>query len=135
MIYEWLSNFFIRIYYDFRFVRGDNTLLIHILKGIASVICKHNLRTYNTYGYSVLKVEKERGTQDGKRDSHNYYLMNKKIYSSRFSTDCFSDYFNDLARKSSVGLKDYVEYATEKASVSELKSQNSYFINSIYKEE
>lgn len=135
MIYEWFSNFFIRIYYDFRFVRGDNTLLIHILKGITSVICKHNLRTYNTYGYSVLKVEKERGTQDGKRDSHNYYLMNKKIYSSRFSTDCFSDYFNDLARKSSVGLKDYVEYATKKASVSELKSQNSYFINSIYKEE
>ena len=27
---------------------------------------------------------------------------------------------------------DYLEYATEKASVEELKMQNSYFINSLY---
>ena len=59
--------------------------------------------------------------------------MNKKIYSRRFSTDCFSDYFNDLAGKSKVGLSDYLEYATDKASVEELKEQNSYFINSLYK--
>ena len=58
--------------------------------------------------------------------------MNKKIYARRFSTDCFSDYFNEMARKSKVGLNDYMEYATEKASVEELKLQNSYFINALY---
>ena len=42
---------------------------------------------------------------------------------NRFSTDCFSDYFNELAKKSKVGLNDYLEYATEKASVEELKAQ------------
>ena len=61
--------------------------------------------------------------------------MNKKIYSSRFSTDCFSDYFNDMAKKTKVGLSDYVEYCNEKATIDELKQQNSYFINSLYKEE
>ena len=59
--------------------------------------------------------------------------MNKKIYSRRFSTDCFSDYFNELARKTGVGLEDYLEYETEKATVDELKMQNSYFINALYK--
>ena len=70
---------------------------------------------------------------DGKPENKKYYLMSRKIYSKRFTTDCFSDYFNDIARKSKVGLMDYIEYATEKASVEELKMQNSYFINSLYK--
>lgn len=58
--------------------------------------------------------------------------MNRKIYARRFSTDCFSDYFNDMARQSKVGLNDYREYVTERASVDELKAQNSYFINALY---
>ena len=58
--------------------------------------------------------------------------MNKKIYSKRFSTDCFSDYFNDLAKKAKVGLMDYLEYENTKATVDELKLQNSYFINALY---
>ena len=61
--------------------------------------------------------------------------MNKKIYARRFSTDCFSDYFNELAQKGGTGLNDYLEYATEKATVEELKMQNSYFINALYKEQ
>ena len=70
---------------------------------------------------------------DGKAEKKKYYVMNKKIYSQRFSTDCFSDYFNDMAKKTKIGLNDYMEYATEKATVTELKMQNSYFINALYK--
>ena len=135
MLYEWTFNRFINLYYDFRFRRGDNTLLIYILKSIVSGLFKHYSRLYNRFGYSVTNVEKERGIMDGKKDKSRYYLMNKKIYSSRFSTDCFSDYFNDMATKSKVGLNDYLEYATEKATVEELKSQNSYFINALYRDE
>lgn len=135
MITEWTFNRFINFYYDMRFRRGDNTLTIHLLKTITSWLFRRNLRFVNTFGYSVSSVEKERGTLDGKPEKNRYYLMNKKIYSSRFSTDCFSDYFNDMAKKSKIGLSDYVEYCTEKATVEELKQQNSYFINSLYKED
>ena len=69
---------------------------------------------------------------DGKTENKKYYLMSAKIYAQRFSTDCFSDYFNDMARRSYTGLADYLEYATEKASVEELRMQNSYFINALY---
>ena len=72
---------------------------------------------------------------NGKRHRERDNLMNYKIYRNRFTTDCFSDYFNDLAGKTNVGLMDYIEYATEKASVDELKAQNSYFINGLYRNE
>ena len=83
----------------------------------------------------MLTVSKQSGTMDGKSKRKKYYLMNRKIYSRRFTTDCFSDYFNEQAKKSSIGLNDYAEYTTEKASVAELKAQNSYFINGLYRDE
>lgn len=132
MFSEWLFNRFIATYTDFRYRRGDNTLFIYLYKKFVAWVWNRNVRNYNRYGYCVLNVEKERGTMDGKADSKKYYLMNAKIYSKRFSTDCFSDYFNDLASRSNVGLDDYLEYQTEKATVRELQSQNSYFINSLY---
>ncbi len=135
MLSEIAFNRFIALYYDFRYRRGDNTLLVHILKSVTAWLWKRNARIYNKYGYSIVKVEKERGTMDGKPENKKYFLMNYKIYRNRFTTDCFSDYFNDLAGKTNVGLMDYIEYATEKASVDELKAQNSYFINGLYRDE
>ena len=134
MLSEWAFNRFLSLYYDFRFRRGDNTLLVHILKSVVAWLWRRNLRIFNRYGYSTLKIEKERGTMDGKTENKKYYLMSAKIYAQRFSTDCFSDYFNDMARRSYTGLADYLEYATEKASVEELRMQNSYFINSLYRD-
>ena len=131
---RWLFERFVSLYYDFRFRRGDNTLLVHILKSLVAVLWRRNLRIYNRFGFSVLKIEKERGTMDGRTEKKRYYLMSKKIYSRRFSTDCFSDYFDDMARQAPVGLDGYLEYATEKASVEELKSQHSYFIDSLYRD-
>ena len=132
MIAEWAFNRFIGLYYDFRFRRGDNTLLVHVLKSITAWLWKRNIKIYNRYGYSVLKIEKERGTMDAKVSKKKYYLMSAKIYRRRFATDCFADYFNDMALRTNVGLNDYREYLTECASVDELQAQNSYFINALY---
>ena len=131
-LYEKTFGWFMDLYYVHRHIRGDNTLLIHALKVVISKIFAHYQRIYNRFGYSVLSVEKERGTQDTKPEKKRYFLANYKIYRQRFSTDCFSDYFNDLAEKSGVGLRDYLEYASVKASVEELKAQNSYFIRGLY---
>ena len=133
MLSEWAFNRFINLYYDFRYRRGDNTLLVHLLKSVTAWIWRRHIRICNQYGYSTLKIEKERGTMDGKKENKKYFLMHKKIYARRFSTDCFSDYFNDMARKSKVGLDDYEEYASERATVDELKMQHSYFIDALYK--
>ena len=134
MITEWIFNKFNEFYYDLRYIRGDNTLLVYLLKKVTAYLFRRNEVIYNRYGYSVLYINKERGTMDGKKEKKKYFLSNYKIYWDRFSTDCFSDYFNDLAIKAKKGLKDYMEYAISKASVKELKMQNSYFINSLYKD-
>ena len=83
---------------------------------------------YNQFGYSKLKVQVESGTQDGELTDKVYYLDNKRIYSDRFSTDCFSDFFYTKNLKSPVGLDDLEEYKTSKATLDELKMQNSYFV-------
>ena len=101
---------------------------------MASWLFQRNKKIYNRYGYSILKIEKERGTLDDKIERKKYFILNKKIYSKRFSTDCFSDYFNEIARNTKVGLRDYLEYMDERASVEELRLQNSYFMNSLYKD-
>ena len=123
---------FLRLYEDFRFRRGDNTLLVHVLKTVTAKLWKHNENIKNLYGYSVLALAKQRGTLDGKEKKQKYFLCNRKIYARRFTTDCFSDYFNDLAIKAKIGINDYEEYASEKASVNELKQQHSYFIGGLY---
>ena len=133
MVIEWVYGRFIDLYADFRYNRGDNTLLVHILKTVTAWLWKHNVKIHNKYAYSVLAVAKQAGTMDGKIRRKKYYLCNRKIYSRRFSTDCFSDYFNEQAKNTEVGLNEYEEYAAEKATVAELKAQNSYFINSLYK--
>ena len=133
MVIEWVYGRFIDLYANFRYNRGDNTLFVHILKTVTAWLWKHNVKIHNKYAYRVLTVAKQAGTMDGKIRRKKYYLCNRKIYSRRFSTDCFSDYFNEQAKNTDVGLNDYEEYAAEKATVAELKAQNSYFINSLYK--
>ena len=132
MVSEWMAERFLSLYTDFRFLRGDNTLLVYLLKGATAWLWRRNLRVYNRFGYCVLRLEKERGTLDGRFSRKKYFLMNTKIYAQRFSTDCFSDYFNDMARRTHTGFADYAEYASERASVEELRAQNSYFIDSLY---
>ena len=130
-LYGWLFPRFSRLYTKYRYTRGDNTLLMYIVKKAAAALYRYYARIYNRFGYCVLHVQVERGTQDGDLADAKYYLMHKKIYSKRFSTDCFSDYFAQKTLASPVGLDDLPEYRSEKASIAELKAQQSYFIDEI----
>lgn len=131
LLYSWLFGRFAGLYYQYRFVRSDNTLPMYILKAITAKIHHYYTGIYNRFGYCRLRVQVESGIQDGQLDENKYYLMSKKIYSKRFSTDCFSDFFTEKALRSPVGIDDLREYVTEKATFAELGAQNSYFINDL----
>ncbi len=133
LLYSWLFGKFSGLYYRYRFIRADNTLAMYLLKGITAKIFSYYTGIYNRFGYCRLNVQVESGTQDGHLDEHRYYLMSKKIYSKRFSTDCFSDFFTEKALRSPVGIDDLREYATEKATFAELGEQHSYFISDLFK--
>ena len=89
---------------------------------------KYYKDTYNLFGFTVLKLRAESGTQDGELDDKVYYLDHKRIYSDRFSTDAFSDFFATKALRSTVGIDDLEEYRSSKAMLDELQMQNSYFV-------
>ena len=129
LLYSFLFGKFVNLYAKYRYTRGDNTLSMYILKTFAAKFQHYYSRVYNTFGYCTLKVQIESGTQDGQLDENKYYLSNKKIYSKRFSTDCFSDFFTKKALRSPVGLDDLQEYGTEKATFGEMGLQHSYFIS------
>ena len=133
LLYSFIFGRFVNAYYKYRHLRGDNTLLMHILKTFSAKIQHYYTGIYNTFGYCALTVQVESGTQDGELSAHKYYLANKKIYSKRFSTDCYSDFFAVKALRSLKGIDDLSEYATEKASVGELNRQNSYFVRDLTK--
>ena len=129
LLYSFLFGKFVNLYAKYRYTRGDNTLSMYILKTVAAKIQHYYSGIYNTFGYCTLKVQIESGTQDGQLDENKYYLSNKKIYSKRFSTDCFSDFFTKKALRSPVGIDDLQEYGTEKATFGEMGLQHSYFIS------
>ncbi len=131
LLYDWLYNKFSGLYYEYRYNRGDNTLLMYLMKSLTAKMRNYYTGIYNRFGYCVAAVDVESGTLDGKTEANKYYLMSKKIYSKRFSTDCFSDFFTVKALRSPVGINDLNEYATEKATFGELAMQNSYFVTDL----
>lgn len=133
LIISWLVDKFKGLYYRYRFVRSDETLPMFILKTIVAKLNNYRMRIYNTFGYNKLTIELESGTMDGNLTEKSYYLAHKKIYSKRFSTDCFSDFFYEKAMRSPVGVADLPEYLHHKATLAELCQQNSFFITNVCK--
>lgn len=131
LLYSAVFGRFVDMYYRYRFTRGDNTLFMHLFKTIVAKIQHYYTGIYNTFGYCPLRVQVESGTQDGQIEENRYFLASKKIYSKRFSTDCFSDFFTQKALRSPVGLDDLPEYRTEKATFGEMDLQHSYFFNDL----
>lgn len=131
LLHDWILSKFTRLYYQYRYVRSDNTLPMYLLKAFTAKIERYYRRIYNRFGYRLMTLSVEAGTQDGQLANRQYYLMSKKIYSKRFSTDCFSDFFTAKALRSPVGLNDMPEYRSERATLEELSLQNSYFMRDL----
>lgn len=127
-IYETLKNKFIDKYTEYRFRRGDNTLFMHLYKNIFAAVNNYHEKITNTFGYLTLTEESEAGTKKWGTNQIKYYLLKKKIYSARFSSDAFSGFFEYKALKSKVGINDQARYSGKTATISELNKQGSFFV-------
>ena len=133
LVHAVIGSRFAKWYEDFRYRRGDNTLISHFLKWLAAADSKHYTKIYNTFSYKPVKVGMQNGSLDGECKERKYYIMPKKIYAKRFSTDAYADFFYEKAIRSEVGIEDLEEYASERATMAELESQHSYFIGNLMK--
>lgn len=130
LIYDFIFGRFVNLYSQYRYNRADNSLFMYLIKKIVSWIVRHYKRTYNVFGYYRIAFIIETTLEKLER---KYFLMTKKVYSKRFATDAFADYFAEMALKTAEGINDLPEYETEKASLKELQAQSSYFINDLMK--
>lgn len=126
---EWVENKFSGFYTEYRYHCGDNKLPVFLLHRFAAATVGRVKRIRHTFGYMESTLELRDSAHEEQVSSHPYYLATKKIYSDRFSTDCYRAYFAERSLGSGVGIEDYPEYEKTCATLEELHSQNSYFIS------
>lgn len=119
-------------YYKYRNIREDNTLLIYLLKLTVSAIYGYVDTRRSLFGFKEIELKLEDGSEVDAR-SRTYYMMNKKIFSGRYSTDCLKGVYVESIRQCRRSLAQLPTYGDIVASSEELKLQNSYFIRDVMK--
>ena len=133
LLHDLLYPHFQTLYVNYRYNRGDTSFVMYALHNIFSAFHNFYLRNYNLFGVAALELELERGTQDGELQKVIYYLSSKKVYSNRFKTDCYKQFYETTLRNSPFGLDDYPEYSSTQPTAEEFEYQNSFFIQDMDK--
>lgn len=123
---------FVKLYYDYRVMRADNTVPIFFSHGVIAKAKDWYDGVYNTFGSIRVSVNVESGRMDGNKEKKYYYKNVKKSRMERYGSDCLSGMFEAYAADNTVGIMDLVEYADKMASQEELRKQNSYMQNDVY---
>ena len=131
MILQLIVDIRNKLYYQFRHVRHDNTLFIYLINSIANKANMYLIRRFNTFSYRINEISVLSGEELIREQK--YYLSTKKIYSDRYATDCYKDFFDSKFALSNKGFIDLRAYTSYIASIEELKLQHSYFINDLSK--
>lgn len=123
-----------KLYYRFRNLRGDNTLLVYLMKKLYIPIHNHYVRIFNQYSVYVARVKVWDAMGDEVLDEKGkYYISTKKTYSGRFATDALKGFYNEKALQSQVGLNDYKTYGGVNMTVEEMDAAHSLFYDRILK--
>ena len=119
-------------YYDNKHGTDCKSLFMYFVKKISTLLYVYIKRNDLQWSYKVYNISTRAGTLDSEKVSFKYYMINRKILNNRYSTDCHSSFFYDRNLRFRKGLNDLPTYKNVTASVEELKSQNSYFIQDLY---
>lgn len=133
LLYDLVFSKFINRYHEYRFNRSDNILFMRLYTNAVTLINNRYNRIYNKYSYRVFRLAGESGICKGVRREDDYYIMSQKIYPNRFATDVFSGFFEQKALKAKRSLNETPCYSGLRATLEELKSTNSHFINEMSK--
>ena len=127
LIYNFVWPRFKAFYKQIRNLRCDITLLVYLLKYVFHFLNNRYEKFENRFGYYELELELQNGNLEGERKQAKYYLSTKKIFSDRFTTDAYSDFFERMSLRSGRGIFDFIEYQDTRQTEDEMKLQNAYF--------
>jgi len=131
LFYDLVWGRFKPLYDDFRTYRGDNTLLMHLLKILGAGVHNYHNRIENRFSYTTSLLEVEQASTGQIIKESEYYLVPKKIYSKRFDTAAYSGMFTPHLENCKVGLMQIPEYQDVTATAKEFKEQHSYLVGDI----
>lgn len=125
-LYSVWSKFFNKFEDKMRYLRGDNTLLLHFLKIIDTKLYNNYYRKKNRYGYRVVKIHSQKGTLDNEINVIKYYRCNAKIFADRYKTANREDFFYTRMRECGKGIDDLSEYESTAMTPEDYERQGSY---------
>ena len=133
--FNWLISipeyFLTNLFNKYRFNRDENSYLFQLIKDQLSIFTRWRVKKENNFNVELYKMKQI--TADGVEvDDVKYFLLESKVYSNRYCTDAFSDVFEQKGIKSKYGIYDLPSYKNHRASVDELKLQNSFFVLDLY---
>lgn len=129
ILYYFLAPLYQRLYESYRFRRGDNSLIIHLIKNTLGRFVNWYERQYNIFGYDLMTLTSESGKLDGSNVTKDkWHLMYKKDLAHRYATDCYKEFFRKKSAEKNIGITDYKTFAGVNATSDELLQMNSYFI-------
>lgn len=128
LLHDLIYPRFIDFYLEYRHDRGDTSLLMYLLHNLVSSFHNFYKNTYNLFGICEIETDIESGTLNGEFEKAYFYLSSKKVYSDRFTTDCYAQFFEKIIRASEVSLDELREYKLTQPTAEEFDEQNSRFI-------
>lgn len=126
MIFEFINNLGDKYNRNYESTRNYYSLIYRFMNFIFSAVYKHYLRMINLFSYTKLKLKVEDGNEVIKDEGCTYYLMDKKIYSSRFATDVFKCLFSTTGLENSSYIEESTSFNDLYTSPGELNYQNSF---------
>ena len=127
------TNFFDRIYYRIRNLRGDNTLFLYLVKKLYRVLYRHYEKIFNRYSVYVgtVRITNEMAGEQI-TDKGKYYICTYKVYNNRFATDSIREFYTQKALRSKTGLNDFPQYKELRPSCEEMQSVHSFFYKKVF---
>ena len=132
VIVEYIQKIYFSWYHKVKECGNENVYIVSFVHLILGKLFQKAEYLTNTFGYYTQVIGSESGTEVSKNNSgvmleeHKYFLMTKKIYACRYSTDAFKDIFARRTLEAGTSLYEIDTYKSECAILEELARQNSY---------
>ncbi len=125
----WVAGlFYDKSHLDEKENRGDNCLIMYLMRKLFTPIFHFIERRENKYSVYTANLRTTDGLKDEViADADKYYLCKAKVYSKRFATDGIKSFYSKKARRSKVGLNDMPSFKDVLMNVDEMKETHSYF--------
>src|SRR5574344_81440 len=129
-VIKFRNNFFKKFYST----RNYTSLFSQFINLLTLPFVRYYTKSINQYKYRIIELtnhSNENNVTNKVEEATKYYLSNKKIFSNRFATDCYSPYFANVFRQNSISQDDAPTYINSYMTDEELNSQHSYMIRNL----